>query len=207
VLFLLGAPLKSWAQRPTESLKTFTEPNGAFTFRYSSHLILCEQKRQGVTESHYWVPAESCAAYLPVCDDETGQEHTAIACVAYPRDKFTNTGAFEAATFSVEVLNRVATEAGCLAGPADEIFRRENTTAIHGVSFAVFKFGDAGMNQSVGGQVYRTFHGGKCYQLGINVATANAQTFDPPERELTREDWNEVNYRLEQARDSFRFLK
>jgi hypothetical protein len=39
------------------------------------------------------------------------------------------------------------------------------------------------------------------------VATANAQTYDPPERELLKDDWREVRGRLEQARDSFRFLK
>jgi hypothetical protein len=63
------------------------------------------------------------------------------------------------------------------------------------------------MNQSTVGDVYRTFHKGKCYQLGVNVATANVDTDDPPQRELTDADLREVNGTLEQARKSFRFLK
>jgi hypothetical protein len=146
--------------------------------------------------------------YFPGCDGEGSQGSTPIACFAYPRNKYTNTGVFEAATFSVEVINQIATEKDCLAGPPDRNFKRRDTTAtIHGVPFAVFEFGDAGMSQGVSGRVYRASHRGKCYQMGINVATANAQTFDPPARDVTKNDWHEVNSRLEQARDSFQFLK
>ena len=91
--------------------------------------------------------------------------------------------------------------------PPDEIFRRQKDVTIHGVSFAVFEFGEAGMSQGVSGDVYRTFHRGKCYQLGINLATANAQTFDPPATEFTKDDWREVQGKLKRALNSFRFLK
>jgi hypothetical protein len=197
-----------WAQHPTDSLKTFTAPDGAFSLRYSSQLIQCQQKQQGTGDGYFWIPSENCAAYHPVCDGETGEDYTAIACFAYPRNKFTNTDAFEAATFSVEIIDHVANEKDCLAGPPDGSFQpSDRAVTIHGVRFTVFEFGDAGMNQSVGGKMYRTFHQGKCYQLGVNVATASAQTFDPPARELTKEDWHEVQGRLEQVRDSFQFLK
>ncbi len=182
-------------------LKTFTNPDGAFQFNYPEILIVCQQQTQGAR-----VPAKNCSAYHPVCDAETPEKHTGIACLAYPKNKFTDTDAFEAATFSVEVLDRSVTEQDCLAKPPDELFEQRARLRIHGVSFAVFEFGEGGMNQSVGGHVYRAFHGGKCYQLGINAATANADVFDPPARELTKEDWAQVNGALEQARDSFRFL-
>lgn len=55
--------------------------------------------------------------------------------------------------------------------------------------------------------MYRAFHGGRCYQLGVNVATANAQTFDPPAKEFANEDRRAVRSRLDAARASFRFLK
>ncbi|MGP0020057.1 MAG: hypothetical protein ACLPHP_15910 [Candidatus Sulfotelmatobacter sp.] len=201
-LHLIAGAAKSQAQ-DSGPLQTFTAPDGTFSFRYPSLLIHCQQKAQGYS----WTPAETCAAYHPVCDEEASQESTAIACFAYPRNKFTNTGAFEAATFSVEIVNQAVTEKDCLSGPADQIFIPRPHLTIHGVSFAVFEFGEGGMNQSVGGHMYRTFHRGTCYQMGINVATASAQVFDPPERELTKADWAEVNGRLQQARDSFRFLK
>jgi hypothetical protein len=204
--FFVASSNPSWAQHPADPPKTFTAPDGAFSLRYSSQVIQCQQKKQA-DGGYTWIPAENCAAYFPVCDDEVAQESTAIACFAYPRNKFTNSSVFEAATFSVETMDRITTENDCLSGPPDGIFVRRENVKIHEVPFAAFEFGEAGMSQAVGGHIYRTFHGGKCYQLGINEATANAQTFDPPARELTKNDWREVEGSLEQARDSFRFLK
>jgi hypothetical protein len=63
------------------------------------------------------------------------------------------------------------------------------------------------MNQFLETHAYRTFHKGKCYQLGINVATANPKVYEPPARDLTAADWREVNGTLEQALKSFRSLK
>ncbi len=85
---------------------------------------------------------------------------------------------------------------------------KRGTTRIHGVSFSIFEIGQGGMNQGVEVELYRTFHNGKCYQLGVNFATANdPQDFDPPIRTLTEKDENEINGRLKEALKSFRFLK
>jgi len=198
-LFLMTCATPIWGQHPVEPLATFTAPDDAFTFRHSNQLILCQAARQ-----------KGCRAYWPVCDDGLGQDQTSIVCFAYPRNKFTNTKAFEAATFSVEVINQGATEKDCLAGPSDASNaskQKQPPALIHGVSFAVFAFSDGGMNQAVNGHVYRAFHRGKCYQLGINVATANADVFDPPARNLTKDDLREVNRQLQQGPDSFQFLK
>src|SRR5271170_7742171 len=213
LLSLLGAfcvvacatPL--WAQSQTEPLKTFTDPDDAFSFRYSNNLIHCEQKKQGNSEQLYWDPGESCSAYHPVCDELlAGERHTSIVCFGYPRNKFTDTRAFEAATFSVEVVDDSTTEKSCLAGLTDADADKKGITKINGVSFSVFGLGSLGSNQSVNVDLYRTFYRGKCYQLGIDVATAAAAVFDPHARDLTDADWNEVNGTLEQARKSFRFL-
>jgi hypothetical protein len=206
VVFFAASSATSWAQPPADPLKTFTAPDGSFSFRYSSQLIQCQQKKQA-DGGYSWIPAENCAAYFPVCDDEVGQESTAIACFAYPKNRFTNSEVFEAATFSVETMDRITTEKDCLSAPPDKIFVGRSGVKIQGAAFAAFEFGEGGMSQSVGGQIYRTFHGGRCYQLGINEATASAQAFDPPARELTKSDWRQVEGGLEQARDSFRFLK
>lgn len=100
VVFFVASSSPSWAQHPAETLKIFTAPDGAFSLRYSSELIQCQQKKQA-DGGYTWIPTENCAAYFPVCDDEVAQESTAIACFAYPRNKFTNSKVFEAATFSV----------------------------------------------------------------------------------------------------------
>jgi hypothetical protein len=204
-LYFAASSNPSWAQRP-DTLKSFTAPDGTFSFRHSNQLIQCQQTKQA-DGGYSWIPTENCVAYFPVCDDEIAQDSTPIACFAYTRDKFTNTESFEAATFSVEVLNQAATEKDCLTKPSDEIFVGRGNVKIQGVTFAVFEFREGGISQGVGGHIYRAFHQGKCYQLGINEVTATAQTFDPPARELTKDDWRQVEGSLEQARDSFRFLK
>jgi len=196
--YALSPPL-SWAQSDT---KVFTDPDGAFSFRYPNRLIRCKKNPQG---NYVWDPPENCSAYHPTCDELADPGQTSIACFAYPRNKFTDTPAFEAATFSVEVVHGCTTAKSCLAGPAEA--DKGGTTRIHGVSFAVFGVGEGGMSQEVDGDVYRTFHKGKCYQLGINVETADVATFDPPARALTDADRHEVTGTLEQARKSFRFLK
>jgi hypothetical protein len=205
VLFVVSSTT-SWAEHPADPRKTFTAPDGSFSFRYSSQLIQCQQNKQA-DGGYSWIPTQNCAAYFPVCDDEVAQQSTAIACFAYPKNKFTNSVAFEAATFSVETMDRITTEKDCLSGPPDAIFVGRSSVKIQGTAFAAFEFGEGGMSQAVGGHIYRAFHGGECYQLGINQATASAQTFDPPARELTKGDWLQVEGSLEQARDSFRFLK
>ncbi len=196
--YLLSPPL-SWAQSLT---RVFTDPDGAFSFRYPDRLIRCKKSPQG---DYVWDPAGNCSAYAPTCDDLAGNGQTSIACFAYPRNKFTDTPAFEAATFSVEVVHGCTTAKSCLTGPAEA--DKHGTTRIDGVPFAVFGIGDGGMNQEVDGDLYRTFHKGKCYQLGINLGTADAGTFDPPARAFTDADRHEVTGTLEQARQSFRFLK
>jgi hypothetical protein len=196
------SPPRSWAQNHTEALKTFTAPDGAFNVRYWDQLVRCKPNGE---------PANICSAYHAVCDGLlVGEQYgVAVACFAYPRNKFTNTPAFEAATFSVEVLDAHATAKICLAGPEEEGLDvdKHGTTRIHGVSFAAFEFGEGGMNQGVDVELYRTFHNGKCYQLGINRAGADPTVFDPPVRDLSDADEREVNGTLKQALKSFQFLK
>jgi len=159
-----------------------------------------------VLRNHNWTPPEICSAYHPTCDGlaDPGRGQTSIACFAYPKNRFTDTKAFESATFSVEVVDEHTTAKSCLAGPEFEGLDKHGTTTIHGVSFAGFEFGEGGMNQGVDVKLYRTFHNGRCYQLGIDEANAAAEVFDPPAKEP---DWGEVDSALEQARKSFRFLK
>ena len=83
----------------------------------------------------------------------------------------------------------------------------ENTN-INGVRFKVFHISDAWLSGSQGGDMYRTFHEKKCYELGVQqvwVSTGglDAGTF----RKFTKEDARMVRLRLKEALDSFRFLK
>ena len=200
--YVLTSPL-SWAQSHTGALKTFTAPDGAFTFCYSDPLIHCEKNQQGD-----WTP-DICFGY--VCDDVVQKAEgdlKSVGCFAYPRDKFTNTPAFQGATFSVEVVDGSATEKGCPAAKIPDVFdERVGTTTIHGVSFEVLSYSTVGAGSGIDGRIYRAFHRGKCYQLGISRGYTNVVDFDPPVRELNEADDREVDSRLDQALKSFRFLK
>jgi hypothetical protein len=205
-IFLVGHSAAQNAPPRDGKLQTFTSPDGSFQFEHSDLLIHCEQRAQ--PGGYAWIQNE-CVAYFPTCDEGIGldQKTTIIACFAYPRNKHTNTGAFEAATFSVAGVDSAADEKSCLSPPLDQLDRRVGTTSLGGIDYVAFETGEAGMNQHVSANVYRTLHGTKCYQLTIAAAGANAEVFDPPERKLTKEDWAEVHSKLNQARDTFRFLK
>jgi hypothetical protein len=195
------------AAEAENALKTFS--GAEFSFQYASLLIPCEKKEQQTGDGYYWMQS-SCSAYFPVCDDDASPGSDTIVCIAYPREKFADAPTFEAAAFSVAAISGVRSEKECQSGspdwPADWKNSNEITT-INQIRFKVFEVGEAGMSQGVGGQVYRTFHENKCYQLSIRMANANGASFDGDIVEFTKEDFNEVRKRLEQARDSFRFVK
>jgi hypothetical protein len=197
-------------KKPAEAentMKTFAG-SSEFSFQYTSLLIPCEKKGQGTGDGYYWAQ-NSCTAYFPVCDDGT-QGSISMVCIAYPREKFADAPTFEAAAFSVATVEEARSEKDCLAGSPDWSVIPKGTgqtVTIDQVKFKVFEVGDAGMSQGLDGNVYRTFHGNKCYQLSIKMASANPGAFDGDISEFTKEDAREVRGRLEQARDSFRFLK
>jgi hypothetical protein len=154
------------------------------------------------------ITMDSCAAYFPVCDDGGSQGSRTLLCFAYPKNKFEDAPTFEAASFSVAEVNQAISEKDCLRGSTDWVVDARGAEVINGVKFKMFKVSEAGMSQGMTGELYRAFHAGKCYQLGIRVATASSGAFDPgTTNEFTKEDWNEVNSRLRQALDSFKFLK
>jgi len=132
-----------------------------------------------------------------------------MACFGYPKDKFKDKPHFVAATFFISEIESAKTETACLQGSPDwfVIDSKAGTTTINGVSFKVFEIGDnwAGGGQS--GPVYRAFHSDKCFELGIQTVISRGE-YDPGTvKELTKEDWSEVDRRLGQALKSFVFLK
>ena len=207
-LAIAGVVFAQKAASPTASaLKVYTSPDAAFRFTYPGLLIHCEKRPQGA--GYVWVQKE-CAAYFPACDETLSLELSkkkATVCLAYPRNQHTNSDTFEAATFSVAQIEEARDRSSCTLPKLDQIDRKKPGAKIGGVEFSAFETGEGGMNQGVTAEIYRTFHADKCYELTIAVVTANAGAFDPPARELTKADWDEVNHRLDQARDSFHFLK
>lgn len=187
------------------SARTFTSSDGSFQLSYPDLLIKCEKRQQG--EGYVWAQRE-CSAYFPTCEEalDLEREKDIVVCLAYPRNKHTDTDTFEAATFSVGV-EKAGNRGSCMSPKLSQIDKKKSTVTIGRVTFAAFETGEGGMSQGVGADILRTFHAGRCYELTTTTVTANPGAFDPPPREMTKADWAHVNRRLEQARDSFRFLK
>jgi hypothetical protein len=80
-------------------------------------------------------------------------------------------------------------------------------TTINHIAFKAFEIGDNGTSGGQSGPAYRTFHSGKCYELGIQNVLSRAE-YDPGTvKEFTQQDSSEVDGRLRQALNSFVFLK
>jgi hypothetical protein len=129
----------SEAQQAADSLRTFTAPDGTFSFRYSSELTDYSSKPSEAQP-------DNCMAYFPMCSGEV-KDAAVIACFAYPRNKYTNTGAFEAATFSVSVSEAEA-EKECRELSGEDHRPRKTAESTQGVSFSVFEGDEGRMNQS-----------------------------------------------------------
>jgi hypothetical protein len=202
------------------SLRTFTSSDGALQFSYSTILVDCARQvpskpaSSGVPKVFVGNPPassipDSCQSMADVCSDLGGQV-SIIACVAYPKDKFRDKPAFIAAAFFVGEVGEATTETACLQGSQnwnpDEI-ETAKLSKINGVTFKVFEIGTNWAGGGQGGPVYRTFHDKKCYELSIQTAISRGE-YDPETvKEFTRQDSDEVQGRLKQALNSFKFVK
>lgn len=183
------------------ALRTFTSPDGIFQFKYSDVLVGCTSRENG--------PGASVAAPCgPICDGP-GSEGTTLACFSYPHEKFKDKPAFVAATFYVSEILSAETEEVCLKGsPNWYVIKADpETTTINHATFKTFEIGTNWTSHGQAGPAYRTFHNGKCYELGIQNVFSRAE-YDPGTvKEFTKKDSLEVKRRLRQALNSFVFLK
>lgn len=215
ITFLVcGLAMAGSAQR---SLKTFTSSDGLFRIQYADMLVNCaphhpptspmesggSQEDQPVTSL-----SDSCVSQGAICDGP-GSGGVAMACFAYPKERFKDKPHFVAASFFVSEIQSTKTESVCLRGSPDWYVINSNTgtTTINHVRFMVFEIGDNWTGHGQSGPAYRTFHNGKCYELGIQTAISRAE-YDPATfKEFTKEDRSEVQGCLKQALNSFVFLK
>ena len=192
-------------------LQTFTSADGMFQFKHSNLLVYCTEQRHEEGNAEVWVPADSCEAFTPVCDDPGRQGNsTTLVCFGYPKAKFKDYPTFEAATFSVAHIKSATTEKKCLDGEPDWVIDPRGsgkTVSINHERFTLFETDGVATGHGFDGHVYRNFHRNACYEVSIRIASTDSWVFGVPVKELTRKDWNEVNGRLKQALDSFRFLK
>lgn len=215
IFLVCGVALVGSAQT---SLRTFTSPDGVFRFEYSDILVNCMPARSAAmpTTSGNSVDDQTAAPPVPKsCMSQgdfcsgPGSGGSPLACFAYPNERFEDKPQFGTATFYVSEIQSAGTEDVCLKGSSDwfVINSKAATTTINHIAFKTFEIGDNWTSGGQSGPAYRTFHDGKCYELGIQTVTSRA-VYDPGTvKEFTKKDWSEVDGRLRKALNSFSFLK
>jgi len=189
------------------TLRTFTSPDGVFQFKHSDVLVDCTSLGKQENGAGSSVP-ESCMSQGTICG-APGSEGSPMACFAYRNEEFKDKPHFVAATFFVAEIQSAKTEQGCLKGSPNwfVINSKAEATTINHVAFKTFEIGDNWTSGGQSGPAYRTFHNGKCYELGIQTVISRA-VYDPgTAKEFTKKDWSQVEATLRQALNSFVFLK
>ena len=213
----------SIAPSAQSALQTFASPDGAFRFKHSPVLIRCTPKEG---QLDFWVPnGQLDVPNGCICDDHAGS--TVIVCFTYPG----RSEHFFSAFFVAEVRPGECMEhwpnttcrplpikqKDCLAGSwtwwppeAPRSARRGQNTRIDSVRAKLFRISDSWMSGGQAGDIYRVFHGNKCYELGIQKRGVTSTAFDPEEFEkiekVAKEDDEKYGRLLSQALHSFRFL-
>ncbi len=173
-------------------MNTFTSPDGAFRFQYSQILYSCQldNKAEDALE-----PEGTCFGQMPICDDDDDSTYT-ITCLGYPKME---------AAFAAAVIKDATSESACLKGPEDWPTDIRGFRIIHGVKFRVFEISSAWTSGGLHGELYRTFHANKCYELGIrSIRSSHSNDPDNTDRPTKKEN-RAVQKRLEQPLNSFRF--
>jgi hypothetical protein len=216
------------ATNPATASNTFKSSDGAFEFRYSDSLVLCQphyEVRQADTsaraantpsddaESRFsgWSP-DSCLTNLPVCPGvdvpatATGPLRLQpVVCIAYPNTAYHGTN-FNGAAFSVSVIPRLSRQTDCFRDWIGS--RKTHWGKVAGEKAKIGENGDAGMSHSLRSDVYQIFREGRCYVVEVRLAQTSAGVFDPGAiKIMTDVEEEEIHKQLLGILDSFHFLK
>jgi hypothetical protein len=181
-------------------MNTYVSPDKIFRFEYPDSLVQC---RRDPNQVNWWIPAESCEPYIPVCFNASGDSESTVACVAYPADVEKGTN-FEGAAFSVSEPKDANTEHECRSLGEDSRTAPIRTQKINGVKFSLTETVGVATSHGENGFIYTTFHQGKCYELDITITSEGDGYSDPP---LKPFDFENVQRTFKIVLDSFKFLK
>jgi hypothetical protein len=132
---------------------------------------------------------------MSICDDDDDSLSTFV-CLGYPSMEN---------TFAVAEVKEAKTVGACLKGPEGWPMSVHGTRIIRGVRFRLFEVSTAWTGGGLTGELYRTFHLNKCYELGIRSVWSH---YNEDETSETAKKYAlDVHSRLEEPLQSFRFLK
>jgi hypothetical protein len=186
------------AQNP--QLRTYSDPNGTYEFRYPASFVVCTPPK---TNNKFWNPA-SCQAFTPVCPT-MNQDIRNAACIAYPATRYAGTN-FEAAAFSVSERPSLKTARQCR-----NQFEQEGTSPVHTRTIGNARFTYIPVNGVATGHyqdgfLYRSFHDGRCHELAGRVASTSFGNHEPGSMQEFK-DARRVQRELMKILLSFRFLE
>lgn len=192
------------AQNPQASRqKTFTSSDGVFRFTYPPQFVLSQNGQP------------DAGSYIPVCQEN------GLACVVYPPARYKGTN-FGSAALSIAEVKDATAETACFTFEAMQtvmgsdghqsqtptVSDKHPVETINGTEFKTGVTGDAAMSHSLATDIYRTFHGGKCYEMDINIMQTSFGVYDPGTvRKFTQRDNKRVHDSLRKILGSFQFLK
>ena len=202
-LLMQTANAKQRASGPGSA--TFTAPDDAFRLSYPRDLQVCTKGE-----------IQPCLlSYIPVCE-----EH-ALVCVIYPAEEFKDTS-FGAASFQVrEVFTRggqmMTADICATPYPRDHgtteqypdflISAKHPVQVIGGVQFIHGVKGGAAASHRIAIDLYRVFHGQRCFELSTSETDTNPMVSDPPMKTLTATQQKKLDETMSGILHSFRFKK
>lgn len=174
----------------------FTSTGDTFQFSYPDNFKVCTAGKM-----------KPCrlTSYTPPCNED------AIVCVLYPEREFegTNVGSAGFQVREIRAQGEVMTPDVCVTPNENEflISARHPEEVIGGVLFVHGIVSEAAAGNSAWGDVYRTFHRQKCYELRLGESESDPKNYDPPIRTLTQAQHKDVTDSLSRILHSFKFLK
>jgi hypothetical protein len=165
-VFLSPPASSQSSSSPARARHHFESP--AVSFEYSYPLILCKGGSQ---------TCEGCKS-----PSLTDGKSTMITCIGYDTKIYSGYNLSRGPTLSIAVLSDIHDEAKCLVLPEDEPAAKPKEEKFNGITFKTAVLDDAAMSHAYRSYLYRAFHGGRCYDLELLIATVNVGVFDPGKR-------------------------
>ena len=188
LLFCYVLPASSQSKKTSIAPHRFESTDHTITFQYSAQLLLCQQD----------TPACQDYSYLCTVDQDTVAP---IACLGYGGDAYKGYN-YTGAALAIGILSSAKDEVACFDLPGT----KGEDVKINGVVFKSSQDGDAGMGHFVNDFVYRTFHGGQCYEADLRIATTNFGNYDPGTvKEFKAADEQKVHRKLKLALETLHF--
>lgn len=182
--------------------KVFTAPDGSFRFTYPSDFQVCTRGK-----------IDACThSFIPPCEDGP------LVCVDYLAQEFKDAN-FEAAAFQAREIFREEqmTPDVCVtpyprkevSGPSswpDFLVSAEHPIEMIGrVQFLHGVSGGVATGHSISTDLYRAFHKGRCFELGVSQSATNSNISDPPMKTLTPAQQKKLEDTMSRILHSFRF--